>query len=368
METGKKRLTVAVIKGDGIGPEVIDEGLKVIRSALGRCACPAVDFVELPGGAAHWQAYGEALPAESRELCLKADAVYFGASGLPEVKYPDGTGVSVAWELRRLLDLYAAVRPITLLNPALSPLARPGEIRFTIVRENSEGIYATRQGGTILHDEVAVNTIMVTRKGTERIMRFAFDLAGSGPGAPADGRRRVTCVDKSNVLASWAFFRKIYDETALDYPHIERDYSYIDAVTLQLLRQPQHFDVIVTENQHGDILSELGAALVGGLGFAPSANVGQEKAMFEPSHGTAPTIAGRNMANPVAAILAGELMLRWLARRLSDEGLASAAEAINRAVRIVVGEGTILTPDAGGRATTMEMGDAVASVVEGLSA
>lgn len=364
MEDGRaveRGYRIAVVPGDGIGPEVVAEGVKVLEAALGRdrvrCA-----FLQVPGGAELYRRTGVSFPEESRRVCREADAVYFGATGLPDVQLPDGTGVSVAWELRKGMDLYAGVRPIRLFNGGLSPLKglEAGGIRFTVVRENSEGIYASRWAGTQLNDDVAVNPIVVTRKATERIMRVAFRLAEESPGAPADGRKRVTCVDKSNVLGAWAFFRRIYDEAAAAHPTVQKDYAYIDAVTLLLVREPGRYDIVVTENQHGDVLSDLGAALVGGLGFAPSGNIGDRQAMFEPAHGTAPGIAGKGIANPVAAILSGAMMLRWLGGQHGEARLAAAAERVERATEAVLAEGRVLTADAGGTASTAMMGDAIA--------
>jgi 3-isopropylmalate dehydrogenase len=361
----KKEYRIAVFPGDGIGPEVIREGIKAVRAAIRQAGAPLPEFREVKGGAGHYRSTGIAFPEESWEACWEADAIFFGATGLPDVARPNGTGISLAWDLRRSMNLFAGVRPIILFNGGLSPLKgrKPGSIRFTIVRENTEGIYATRDSGTVLHDYVAANTIIVTRKGTERIMRFAFDLARTGAGAPADGRRRLTCVDKSNVLVSWAFSRKIYDETAAHYPDVERDYFYIDALVLHLVQHPEWFDVIVAENQHGDVISDLGAGLVGGLGFAPSANIGIGKAMFEPAHGTAPTIAGQNIANPIAAILSGAMMLRWLASEHGEKRFARAAGMIDDAAAKVLGAGKVLTADVGGKATTEEMGDAIARAI-----
>ena len=361
----KKEYRIAVLNGDGIGPEIMREGLKVLRAALKKVQTASFAFAELPGGAEHYLKTGVDFPEESKRVCYEADAVFLSASGLPEVEKADGTGISLAWDLRKGMDLFAAVRPVTLFNGRLSPLAnrKPGSIRFTIVRENTEGIYASRYNGTFLHDEVAVNPMVITRTGTERIMRYAFDLATKSHGAPADGRRRVTCVDKSNVLVCWAFFRKIYNEIAERYPQIEKDYRYIDAMALHMVQQPERFDIVVAENQHGDVLSDLGAALVGGLGFAPSANIGIGRAMFEPAHGTAPTIAGKNIANPVATILSGAMMLRWLASEHGDRSLGTAADLIEAATAGVLATGKVLTQDAGGKATTEEMGDAITRAI-----
>jgi 3-isopropylmalate dehydrogenase len=363
---GKKRgYRIAVLTGDGIGPEIMREGLKVLRAALKKVSTSPFEFDELPGGAEHYLKTGVDFPAESKKACFEADAVFLSASGLPEVEKADGTGISLAWDLRQGMDLFAAVRPVRLFNSRLSPLAnrKPGSIRFTIVRENTEGIYASRYNGTFLHDEVAVNPIVITRKGTERIMRFAFDLASKSSGAPLDGQRRVTCVDKSNVLVCWAFFRKIYNEIASGYPDVEKDYRYIDAAALHLVQQPERFDILIAENQHGDVLSDLGAALVGGLGFAPSANIGIGRAMFEPAHGTAPTIAGKNIANPVATILSGAMMLRWLASEHGERSLETTAQAVEEATARVLATGKVFTEDAGGKATTEQMGDAIARAV-----
>jgi 3-isopropylmalate dehydrogenase len=361
----EKGYRIAVLPGDGIGPEVIREGLKVLRAALRKVRGPKVELTELEGGAEHFLKTGNDFPEASREACWEADAVFLGATGLPEVVKPDGTGISLAWDLRKGMDLFAAVRPVTLFNSSISPLSnrKPGSIRFTIIRENTEGIYASRYSGTVLHDEVAVNPMIVTRKGAERIMRFAFETAQSSPGAPADGQRRLTCVDKSNVLVCWAFFRKIYNEIADGYPDIEKDYRYIDAMALHMVQQPERFDVLVAENQHGDVLSDLGAALVGGLGFAPSANIGIGRAMFEPAHGTAPTIAGQNLANPIATILSASMMLRWLSVEHGDAALATASGIIDDSVASVLGGGRILTADVGGKATTEQMGDAIAAAI-----
>jgi 3-isopropylmalate dehydrogenase len=356
---------IAVVPGDGIGPEVIREGLKVLREALAKSGAPECAFVEVAAGAALYRDTGVAFPEDSRTTCAEADAVFLGATGLPEVRLPDGTGVSIAWELRKSLALFAAVRPVRLFHADHCPLKgkAAGQVRLTIVRENTEGIYASRWAGTTLHDEVAVNPIVITRRATERIVRCAFDLARRGPGAPGDGRRRVTCVDKSNVLACWALFRKVFHEIGAEYPEIEKDTAYIDAMTVHLVRQPERFDVVVTENQHGDILSDLCAALVGGLGFAPSANLGAHRGMFEPSHGTAPDIAGKALANPVATILTGALMLNWLAAEHGDARLAAAAERIEGATARVLVAGRMRTADIGGTATTSAMGDAIAEAL-----
>ncbi len=365
-----KNYQVAVINGDGIGPEIMREGLKVVKAALKKANAPSFTFTEVDSGAELYLRTGETFPVVSKKVCDEADATYLSATGLPDVKLPDGTGVSVAWELRVRHDLFAAVRPLILYHEDFCPLKgkKAGGIRFTIVRENSEGLYSSRGAGVKLHDEVVINAAVFTRKASERIMKLAFDMARRGFGAPSDGKKRVTCVDKSNVLAGMAFSRAIYDEVSQGYPDIEKDYCFVDAMALMLVQRPEHYNIVVTENMHGDILSDLGAGLVGGLGYGPSGNIGANKAMFEPSHGTAPTIAGKNIANPVATILSGAMMLEWLGSQHNDPSLAKAAKVIDDATAQVLAEGKIRTADSGGRATTSAMGDAIALAVESLDA
>lgn len=231
------------------------------------------------------------------------------------------------------------------------------------MRENTEGLYASRGAGVRVGDQVATDTLVVTRTGTARICRQAFDLARRRPGAPRDGQRRVTCVDKSNVLKSYAFFREVFDEVSADYPDVQPEHAYIDAMTAYLVQAPSRYDVIVAENMFGDILSDLGAATVGGLGLAPSGDIGEHHALFQPSHGTAPDIAGKGIANPLATILSAALVLEWLGRRDRDAEAETAARRIEAAVASVLRAGRALTPDLGGHATTAAVGNAVAAAL-----
>jgi 3-isopropylmalate dehydrogenase len=212
-----------------------------------------------------------------------------------------------------------------------------------------------------VRNEVATDTIIMTRTGIEKITHFAFKLAEKRSGRPLDGQQIVTCVDKANVLSSFAYFRKIYDEVADSYSGIKRDYAYVDAMTLYQVLNPDHYDVVVAENMFGDIISDLSSATVGGLGMAPSGDIGDEHAMFQPSHGTAPSIAGKNIANPLATILSAGMMLEWLGERNQDQQAILAANDIERAVSAVLKEGRIRTSDIGGSSSTSEVGEAVLS-------
>jgi 3-isopropylmalate dehydrogenase len=353
----KETYEIAVLKGDGIGPEVVDEALKVLEVL----DAPRFNFVESPCGAGCYLQCGDPLPPSTVEACRAADAVLLGAMGLPDVRWPDGTEMRPQIDLRIVLDLYAGVRPIYLYNDSHTPLkgVGKGDIDFVIMRENVEGLFASMNGGIELRGEVAVDSMVITRTGTERIVRYAFELALKRGREPM----KVTCVDKANVFKSMAFFRAVYDDAAADYPQVERDYAYIDALSMYLVQRPQSYDVLVSENMYGDIISDLAAGLVGGLGMAPSGDIGEDAAVFQPSHGTAPDIVGRGLANPVATILSAALMLRWLGERKDDSEALRGAERIEAAVRSVVGEPGVGTPDLGGTMQTGDLGDAIAGVI-----
>ena len=293
----------------------VAEALKVLHAVAvpGRLE---FDFEEVEAGADCYRRTGEELPRETLEVCQAADAILFGAAGLPDVRFPDGTEIAPQLTLRIALDLYVGLRPIR-LHPGVPTPLRLGErerIDYVILRENTEGLYASRGAGVLVGGHVATDTLVVTRPGVLRICRQAFELARRRRGAPRDGVRRVTLVDKANVLKSYAFFRALFDEVAADYPDVQAEHAYVDAMTMYLVQRPGHYDVIVAENMFGDILSDLAAATVGGLGMAPSGDIGDHYALFQPSHGTAPDIAGKGIANPLATILSAGLMLEWLGR------------------------------------------------------
>ena len=351
---------IAEIGGDGIGPEVVAEAVRVLK------ALEAPDlhfsFERAEAGAAVYRRTGEDLPRETVELCRSVDAILLGAAGLPDVRHADGTELVPQVTLRMQLDLYVGMRPIKLYPGVPSPIQTPGRqaIDYVILRENTEGLFASLGGGSKVGEELAVDTLVITRRGTERIVRRAFEICRARErGAPADGVRRVTCVDKANVFRSYAFFRQVFQETAREFPDVATDFAYVDAMTMHLILSPARYDVVVLENMFGDILSDLGAATVGGLGMAPSGDIGDRYAMFQSSQGSAPDIAGRGIANPIAAILAAALMCRWLGRQHEDSLAIDAAERIEAAVAAAVLDETARPPDIGGTATTREAADRV---------
>ncbi len=369
---------LVLLAGDGTGPEVMREGVKVLKAVEDAFGL-GFDLVPYPCGGQHYLDTGEEWPDGAFESCKAADAILLGAVGLPGANLPNGeiAGINVLFGLRFGLDLYANVRPTKLypsvrhkIHDGFKQVWEPGKVDFVIVRENTEGLYTpTRgfldRGGT---KELAIDSRVITRKGAERVIRFAFELAKTRKGAPADGKHRVTCVDKSNVTAGCKLFRSIYDEVAAGYPNVQKDYAYIDAFLQWLVRSPEAYDVAVTSNMFGDIATDLAAVLQGGMGMAAGGNVGDEHGMFEPIHGSAPKYAGKDVVNPTAMILATQMMLEWVGRRKKDKATIEAAAAVEKAVEAVLREGKILTYDLGGPAKCSEMGTAIARAVSGTAA
>ena len=355
---------IAALPGDGIGPEVMDAALAVLQAVITGDG-PELSLTSHAAGAEHYRQQGEALPQEVLDDCLAADAVLLAAIGLPDVRQPDGTEVqpTMMMGLRQALNVYAAVRPIKRYPGVPTPLARETPIDFVILRENLEGLFASFGGGSILNDEVATDTIVITRAGTERIARFAFELARRRGGRPSDQRKLVTCIDKANVFRSFAFFRKVCNEVAAEYDEVGFEAQYVDAASMYFVQRPEAYDVCVMENQFGDILSDLGAGLVGGLGMAPSAELGDKHGLFQPSHGSAPDIAGSGRANPLAMILSTAMMLDWLGHKHSDAASLQAAERIETAVTRMLAAGDTMPRDLGGTATTRQVSEAVISAL-----
>ncbi len=353
---------IAQFSGDGIGVEVADAARKVIAETerlVGGFSC---DFTELPGGAFCYRDTGEALPRESLDEADTADAIFLGACGWPDIRYPDGTEIRPQVQLRFIFHLYAGVRPIRFFPGTPPTLANPGghPIDFVLIRESTEGLFASRGSGA--NPEVATETMVITRRTTEKLMRFAFQLAQGRKARGYTGK--LTCVDKANIFSAMAFFRAIYEEVGQQYGEIERETCYVDAMALNLVRQPWAYDVMVMENIFGDILSDLGAGLVGGMGMAPSGDIGDGHAVFQPSHGTAPDIAGQGIANPIAMILSGAMMLRYLSDQKGDAAPGEAAVLMEGAVADYLAKGGPLPVDLGGEASTGEITEGIIATME----
>ncbi len=369
---------VVLLPGDGTGPEVVAEARKVLEAA-GENSAVKLRFSPVQGGAQYYAKHGSEWEPGGREKVEKGDAILLGAVGWPGVMRPDGNiaGYELVLGLRFGLDLYANVRPCKLypgvlhrLGKEYSQVWKPENVDMIIFRENTEGLYVpahgelTRGGAT----EVTVDTRIITQKGAERIIRRAFETAKARTrGAPEDGVRRVTCVDKSNVLRGCQFFRATFDRVAQEYPELERDYAYVDAFGQWLVRNPEHFNVVVTTNMFGDIVTDLASVLQGGMGFAAGGNVGDRFGMFEPVHGSAPKYAGLNKVNPFATFEASVMLLEWLADQHHDPRLHVQARRVQSAMEKVLAAGSARTYDQGGHATTSDAGDAVAAAVRAVA-
>jgi 3-isopropylmalate dehydrogenase len=335
---------IAVIPGDGIGPEVTAQAVKVLQTLGG------VEMHHLPWGADHYLATGETIPPDGYNVLRSFDAILIGALGDPRV--PDNRHArAILLGTRFELDLYVNYRPVRLLDARLCPLKHrtPAEVDFVVLRENTEGLYVGVGGrfkaGT--SDEIAVQEEINTYKGVHRIVRHAFAVARTRP------RRAVCMADKSNAMQEGhALWQRVFREVSAEYPDVSSRHLYIDALAMMLVQDPGQFDVIVTNNLFGDIITDIGGALQGGLGMAASANLHPGRtSMFEPVHGSAPPLAGRDEANPIGAILSASLLLETLGRH--DD-----AERINRAVESAVHDGAV-TRDVGGDLGTAAAGDAI---------
>ena len=350
--TAPRRHRVAVIPGDGIGQEVIPAGLRVLERAAALFGF-SLETETFPWGCAHYARTGRMMDEDGLDRLRPYDAIYFGAVGDPSV--PDDVAV---WDLilpiRKRFDQYVNLRPMRLLPGVAGPLAgrASGDLDMVCVRENSEGEYSGvgRRTGKGTPEERAEETAVFTRRGIERIARYAFALAARRP------RRLLASATKSNALRySMVLWDEVIADVARDYPQVTVRKYHVDALAARMVTSPESLDVIVGSNLFGDILTDLGAALTGSLGLAPGANLDPERrcpSMFEPIHGSAPDIAGRGIANPVAAIWAGALMLDHL-------GETAAHDRIVAAITRVLGEGGPRTPDLGGQATTGAVADAV---------
>ncbi|MGL4239781.1 MAG: isocitrate/isopropylmalate dehydrogenase family protein [Beijerinckiaceae bacterium] len=344
----RNALQIAVMPGDGIGHEVMTAAVAVADAAQKRHGF-ALACDQIRGGAQCYKETGVALSEDGFARAAAAQAVLFGAMGWPEIRYPDGTEIAPQLDLRFRMNLYAGVRPIRAIPGVPLALASPRakDIDLVIVRESTEGLFASRGKGRIVDGKEAHDTQVITRATTEKLTRFSCQLAmdrKARRGKPG----RVTLVDKANVFLSFAFMREVFHETAREFPGVIADHHYVDAMALDLIRRPWDFDVLPTENMFGDILSDLGAGLIGGMGFAPSADIGDAHGLFQPSHGSAPDIAGKGVANPTAMILSLALMLDWLGERHGIESCREAAQEIEAAVDHVFGSGQIRTYDIGG--------------------
>ena len=342
-----KSYKIAVIPGDGIGKEVIPESLKVLDAIAAQCGF-AFQFEQYSYSCEYYVKHGRMMPKDGLDRLSDHDSIFLGAVGYPGV--PDHVSLwGLLIPIRRSFEQYVNLRPVKLLDGISSPLKNPGNVDFYIVRENNEGEYSSA-GGRIYENtenEVVVQESIFTRKGVDRIMKYAFELA--------DKRgKKITSATKSNgIVHTMPFWDERFQAVGKDFPNVEQEQFHIDILAAHFVQQPDRFDVVVASNLFGDILSDLGPAVVGGMGIAPGANINPEgdyPSMFEPVHGSAPDIAGLNIANPIACFWTAKMMLDHL-------GEDEAADLLMGAIEDGVKEGIVLTRDLGGSATTQEVTD-----------
>jgi len=346
-------LTIAVIAGDGVGQEVVPQAKRVLDLAAHKHNL-SFAFQDFEWGASHFFRWGKMMPSGALDLLQPCDAILLGAVGHPDI--PDHTTLNgLLLPIRRAFDQYANVRPAYLYPGVKSPLAgrEGGQIDMVVVRENTEGEYAQVGGFVYMAqpEEVAVQTSIFTRRGVERVVRYAFELA-----VKRGKKMRVTSITKSNAQGySMALWDRTFHDVSIEFPAIETESLLVDAAAMNFIRRPESFDVVVASNLFGDILSDISAIIVGSMGLAASANLDPSRrfpSMFEPVHGSAPDIAGRGVVNPLAAILSASMMLEHLEQ-------PAAAREVEQAVAAVLAEGKVRTPDLGGRNSTQEVTDAV---------
>jgi 3-isopropylmalate dehydrogenase len=366
MASSSNAIRVAVLPGDGIGREVMEPCLACLDVLAASAGSFSFQYETLEAGAGVFRDTGVALPDDVVRRAGEADVMLLGAMGLPEVRYPDGREITPQIELREIFDLYAGVRPVETFPGSPVPLKDPraANLDFVLVRENTEGLFHSRLTPQITGDEEARETLLITRHATERLADFGFRLAERRK-ARGRGEGRVTCVDKANVFAAFAFMRKIFYERASHFPDMKADHWYVDAMALSLIRNPWNWDVMITENMFGDILSDAAAALMGGMGMAPSADIGDKHALFQPCHGTAPDIMGTGKANPTAMLLSGAMMLDWLGETMGDDAFADAGERLRQAVRAAFADGTLVPCEVGGSAGLKQVTDRVLDALKG---
>jgi isocitrate/isopropylmalate dehydrogenase len=371
--------SVVLMPGDGTGLEIGAEARRVLDTVAAKTDVD-FDIEEIPCGGKYYLEHGQDWPDGAEEKCSAADVVLLGAVGWPDPK--GGGPVTMAggkmagWSPvignRARLDLYANIRPVKLYEGVKARISGshqaiwdPANVNMLFIRENTEDLYAgvggilSRAGRGV----VATDVRIITRSASERVIRLAYETAMKRNGAPKDGKKRVTCIVKNNVLDGCRLFASIFEEVGADYPEVEQDVAIVDAFTQWLIGQPEYYDVLVTTNMFGDIVTDLASVLQGGMGMAVGCNVGDEHAMFEPIHGSAPKHAGKDKVNPMAMILATGEALRWLADKKGNASLKKAGDAVEASVRAVVKKGEVLTYDLVGNDKAAKMSEVTSAII-----
>ncbi|MBR6351676.1 MAG: isocitrate/isopropylmalate dehydrogenase family protein [Firmicutes bacterium] len=342
------KFTIAVFPGDGIGNDITKPSADFIGD-IAKGFGVDLGFEYVDAGAYLYAKTGDAFPEENFQFAAKADAIYLAAMGDPAIRYPDGREIGPQHTLRKRLQLYAGVRPCIAMPGAVLPLKDPraDDLDFVVVRESTEGMMAFPEKSEMDTPDEAYNIMKISRKTSEKLFRFSFEYARKRKAA-GKSAGKVSCLNKANVLSSQYFFMSIFDEICKEYPDIETEHMYVDAAAMNFVRKPWTFDVCPVENAYGDVLTDLTAALMGGIGMAPSGEIGDNNAVFQPCHGSAPKMAGTGIANPTGMVLSGAMMLEYLGDKFGCREAGAASEKVFETVKSAYAKGTLCPHDFGG--------------------
>ena len=358
---------IATFKGDGIGPDVINSAIEIIEKASNAVGALNFEWNFIKAGATYYKETGKDVEDDGEKKAEQSDAIFLGAIGLPSIRKDDGTEIAPHLRFREVFNLYAGVRPVKAYKNTPQRLSNKNaeKIDFVVLRECTEGLFytaAVHNRNKIANNNEVEDIMRITRNTTTRLHNFAFKLAEKRKQKGKLGK--VTCVDKANVFKSQALFRKIFNEIKEEYPNISADTCYIDAMALNLIRQPWEYDVMVMENIFGDILSDLGGGLVGGMGMASCGEIGDNHGLFQPAHGSAPDIMGKNKANPLATILSGSLMLEYLADKKDCPDANEAALIIENAIEEGFNKNLLRPFEFGGDMSTTEITSQILNLIK----
>ena len=358
---------IATFKGDGIGPDVINSAIEIIEKASNTVGGLNFEWNFIKAGATYYKETGKDVEDDGEKKAEQSDAIFLGAIGLPSIRKDDGTEIAPHLRFREVFNLYAGVRPVKAYKNTPQRLSNKNaeKIDFVVLRECTEGLFytaAVHNRNKIANNNEVEDIMRITRNTTTRLHNFAFKLAEKRKQKGKLGK--VTCVDKANVFKSQALFRKIFNEIKEEYPNISADTCYIDAMALNLIRQPWEYDVMVMENIFGDILSDLGGGLVGGMGMASCGEIGDNHGLFQPAHGSAPDIMGKNKANPLATILSGSLMLEYLADKKDRPDASEAALIIENAIEEGFNKNLLRPFEFGGDMSTTEITSQILNLIK----
>ncbi len=358
---------IATFKGDGIGPDVINSAIEIIEKASNAVGGLNFEWNFIKAGAAYYKKTGKDVEDDGEKKAEQSDAIFLGAIGLPSIRKDDGTEIAPHLRFREVFNLYAGVRPVKAYKNTPQRLSNKNaeKIDLVVLRECTEGLFytaAVHNRNKIANNNEVEDIMRITRNTTARLHNFAFKLAAKRKQKGKLGK--VTCVDKANVFKSQALFRKIFNEIKDDFPNIEADTCYVDAMALNLIRQPWEYDVMVMENIFGDILSDLGGGLVGGMGMASCGEIGDNHGLFQPAHGSAPDIMGKNKANPLATILSGSLMLEYLADKKNCQDANEAALIIENAIEEGFNKNLLRPFEFGGDMSTTEITSQILNLIK----